>query len=440
MKIFSPLKLQAISFLIWVIAFLSIPATYIKLGDAFFFSVFSLIMFNLLFALGTLAKKNHKKSINLFSKLKKRQLVFFLFCIGFIGVLIRVYQRIFLQKIYFASNLIETRMDLLSSELNSGILGVVSAVFYPFATICLLLGVLWNKELKRIEIIIITVFGLFPIYDSFLTEGRLMIVMIFGMLFITLGFSNYNLFKKGLLVKAGGLKLFKAPRFFLKKRNIIFSVIVVSLFVGFSVKVMNNRLSVFNYRDTLKVWEYYHESNIDNEFLAKVKKSDKLNKNKLIGLYSIKHYFAHSVFEYIRLVGHLENYTGYYYGAYEFYPYLKMLKVVKIDVPSFSDLNNVIYKRGVYTTFWGPFFLDFGVFGFILSFFLGRFCKQKYLNAKNGSEMDILLYSFIGINILASFFVSFLNGGNIYFFNAIIITILFSKIWPNNLVITQKKQ
>ncbi len=432
-----PIFLLIVSFFIWFVAYLSIPATYIKLGDAIVFSVIILMLYNIAFILGTVGVKTANKGKSDFTKRKKRQLVFILFTIGFFGVLIKIYQRFFIQKIYFAEDLVRTRIDLMSSELSSGFLGVISALSYPFATICFLLCILWYKELKLREFIVIVLMGLFPIYDALLTESRLIIVVIIIMLIFTL--LNSNLFKKIVIIKLHKIILFKVPNVFFKRKTLIVLGILSIVFISFSVKVMNNRLSTFAYRDTLRVWEIYHETKIDDDFKEEVTSSKALDKNKLIGLYSLKHYLAHSVFEYTRLLNHLEYTTGYYYGGFQLYVYFKVLKALKINIPSFSQMSKITYKEAVYTTFWGPFYIDFGIFGILISFFLGRFSKQKYLNAKNGSEGDILMYSFVGVVILASFFVNFLMGANIYFLNAILITIFLFKYWPNKLIFSNKE-
>ena len=438
MSLVKPTYLLFYSFLIWFIAFVTIPAKYINLGDSLFYPLATLFVYNILFVIGSASIKSVQRKDHYISPQKKKQIILIFFLIGFIGVIIRIYQRVYLQEIYFAEDLVRTRMDLMATEGNSGLLGVISALTYPFSTIALMLSIIWNKNINRFFLIPLLIFGLYPIIDSFLTESRLLIVFVACMLFITILASKISFFKSFTQFKLKGIRLIKLPTIFRKKRFYFPIIILFVGFIVFSKNVINNRLATFGYRDTLSVWEFYHDTEIEEGFKKEVRNANSVEeKNKLIGTYSLKHYFCHSVFEYIRLVNHLDSTTGYYYGVYEYYTFIKPFKILGIPIASFSDLNKVSLKPAVYTTFWGPFYIDFGIFGFLISFLLGRFSKRMYLKAKNGSESAILLYSFIAVIILASFFVNFSMGGNLYFLFAIFVGILFIKFWPNNIVITK---
>lgn len=433
MNFIKPINLLLLSGLLWLYCVLSLPASYVKLGNSIWFPVFTLLMFILMFVLGLSSiKKVRYKKLNLSDK-KKHLVLYTLLLVGTLGVFVKVYQRLFVEKIYFSESLVKTRMDLLAGEFNSGILGLLSALSFPFATIALMLGVLWFKSISKFMFSVIALFGLFPIIDAVLTESRLIIVLIFGMLFFCFIASPTKLFKNHTVFSLKGFKIVKLPSILFKKKVWIPSVISLFVFVVFSQKVINNRLAVFGYKDTLKVWEIQQQVSIDKDFRSSINNAENnIEKNKLIGAYSLKHYFAHGVFEYIRLNNHLEKSWGYYYGMFEFYTYFKVLKIVGIPIPSFGKLNEISYKKAVYTTFWGPFYIDFGIFGFIVSFFLGRLCKRIYLKAVLGSESDILLYSFIGVIILASFFVNLAGGANLYFLNAMFVTILFMNLLKND--------
>lgn len=438
MQLIKPFNLLLLSGFIWLVAFVSIPAKYVNLGGSLWFPIFSLLAFNLFFVFGLYSVKKKYYEPRLYSKNKKQTIIFLMAFIGTLGIIVRIYQRVFVEQIYFAENFIKTRMELMAGEANSGLMGVFSAVTYPFATVALMLAILWYKSLNKLTLIILFVLGLFPVYDSFLTQSRLLIVLIFGLLFFTIVSAKISFFKRHTIIKIYNYKIFKMPSVLLKKKVMIPTVILIFGFVIFSQKVMNNRLSAFAYSDTLSVWEFYHESEIDEEFKLEVNNAESvIQKNKLIATYSLKHYFAHSVAEYIRLINHLEKSWGYYYGVFELYVYVKILKILGLPIASFSQLNEVSYKEAVYTTFWGPFYIDFGIFGFFISFLLGRMVKRIYLKAKQGSEIDILFYAFIATVILASFFVNFAMSGNLYFLTAIIGAGLLIYFWPNKLFYTE---
>ncbi len=435
MRIFNPSLLLILSFTIWIFFYINIPASYLYKGSAFF-SKTILFLYVAFFLLGTISIKLSKtiKASKPLSLGRIKQITILLFCLGAVGVLIKLYTGFFITKIFVAKDAFSKRQELFGSEFNSGIYGVISAVLFPFAVICMLITIYYFKNFKKSFMFLSILFGMYPFLETFFMGGRTVIALLGTTTLITIFFSiekNTN-FKKT-IIKLYKTKLFSIPSFLLKKKILISVSIVSIVFVSYSVKIITDRLSAFGYKDTLVIWEGYHQVDIHSNFEKEVKKSLPKDKNFKIGIYSLKHYFVHGVFEYIRLVNHLEKTTGYYYGAYEFYVFFKFFKIFGIPIPSFLELNSISYKPAVYTTFFGPFYIDFGVFGIFVMFFWGRFTKKIYIKARQGCIQYLILSSFFSTVIVSSFFINFLMGSASYYLFSFLITILIFKLWPNKL-------
>jgi hypothetical protein len=359
--------------------------------------------------------------------LKARRFSVLFFIFGAFGVLVKVYAGLFVTGIYAAENTARLREEMFGQEFSSGILGVIGAILFPLAVMSMLLVWYNFKQYNKIYLIFTTMFGLYPIIDTFFLGGRTTMVLLGGTLFVTvlLGLkqnSSYSLTRityKNVLVLA-------YPKILNRKRIWIPSLLLLMLFISYSVKVISGRLAEFNYENTLVVWEELHEVEISDAFQDRVDGMSKADQDLEIGLYSLKHYFAHGMFEYIRLVNHLEKTKGYYYGMYEFHVFFKFFKMFGLSVPSFTELNEVSYKQAVYTTFWGPFYIDFGFLGILVMFFWGRFVKKVYSRAMTGHPAYSIFYGYLATIILASFFLNFLMGSSSYYlFSFLIVTLLF---------------
>lgn len=433
MKLIAIPRVLFLSFSVWILFYLSIPAHYKFKGTAYF-ALTVMISYLCFFGMGYFSiAKSSLNHLRPYANRKIRQITYFLFALGSAGVIVKMYAGLFVTKIFLASNLAEKREELFGGEFNSGVFGIIGALLFPFAVISALLVIYNIRLFKKRFIIPCLLFGMYPFLETFFLGGRTVIVLL-GTTLTLVSYLSY--LKNSRLpistIRLGSIPLFSVPRILVKKRVLIVTGLLGLLFVSYSVSVISSRLELFDYKDTLEVWEGYHEVDIDNDFQKEVNTMKKADKNYAIGMYSLKHYFAHGVFEYIRLVNHLESYSGYYYGGYQFYVFTKFFKFFGLPVASFQEMNTVSYKPAVYTTFWGPFFIDFGVFGIIIAFFWGRFTRRIYLKAVQGLSPHVIFYCFIAVLALASFFVNFIIGGSSYYLFGFIVTIIIFKIWPEN--------
>ncbi|WP_445386343.1 hypothetical protein ACT6NV_05965 [Robiginitalea sp. IMCC44478] len=431
MAFLHPIRLLLLSFLLWLAFFLVIPTEYLYSGSAFY-PLTTLIFYTASFVVGFYSLRQPKQfsadyigNLNL----KSKKLSFLFFVLGGIGVLVKLYAGFFVTRIYAARNTALLREELFGQEFSSGAFGVIGALLFPFAVICMLLAWYNFKNYNKIYLAFATLIGIYPIIDTFFLGGRTTMVLLGGTIFVTVLFglkhhTNYRLSR----ITFRNITFLAYPKFLNRKRMWIPILLLLVLFVSYSVKVISGRLAEFNYDNTLLVWEELHEVQIDDDFQEHVESLPKKDRDLEIGLYSLKHYFAHGIFEYIRLVNHLEKTSGYYYGMYEFHVFFKFFRPFGLSVPSFSEINKISYKPAVYTTFWGPFYIDFGLFGIAVIFIWGRYVRKVYARALIGHPAYVIFYGYLATIILASFFLNFLLGSSSYYLFGFIVAILLFKI------------
>jgi len=89
-----------------------------------------------------------------------------------------------------------------------------------------------------------------------------------------------------------------------------------------------------------------------------------------------------------------------YYIIYEFYSVYKMLGIFGLNEnKNFTQINELLNRVGLYTTFWCPFYYDFGLFGIILIFFIGILVASIRNNFYSYSTFHLLLYPIVLITI-----------------------------------------
>ncbi|MCL5127258.1 O-antigen polymerase [Algibacter sp. L4_22] len=438
----SPIKLLLISLVIWSFIFAQIPVVYLYSGSAFF-PVLTLLLYIVCFILGVLSLRGVSiKSINYSSNKKLKQVIGFFFIIGCIGVLLKIYVGFFKSGIFVAEDIFEQRIENMGKELSGGGVGVLASMLFPFAYVAMLMAIYNYKIFNKLFLIVICLFGFYPMIETIFMGGRTILALLGStLLFVALASFNKNTKTLFFNVNFSKIKLFSFPRFILKKTIIIPVLILGILFVSYSIDVINKRVTRYGYGNTtLQVWEQknYQWVKFDKDFKTEYLRASEDEKAKMVGLYSLKHYFAHGMIEYVRLVNHLESTTGYYYGQYEFNVFFKFFRSFGIPLKSAKELNGIVERKAVYQTFWGPFYIDFGMFGVVLIFFWGRFVKRIYVYAKRGNTEYVVFYCYLATIIVTSAFINFLLGSSSYYLFAFLTSLLFFKFWPNNLVLKLK--
>jgi hypothetical protein len=392
------------------------------------------------FYFGMLLIRGEKELVIKKSTSRDKYIIYIALFLGTIGTVLKFYQRFIQQGYLYATDYTKLRIELMEGELNSGFLGLITALITPFGLISFLMILYFRKQFSKKLFFYSTILALYPIFESYFTQGRIIIVIVVSMIMITLAFNviHFTTFlNKKINITLYSFKLFSFPKRLLQKKIVIPSIIIGVLFLSFSIKVVKDRLDLFNYRNVFVIWEKQQQVKIDDAFKKEVLESGQVNIE--VAKYSIKHYFVHGVFEYSRLVNHVDRPFGTYYGQYIFNPYFKFFKLFGVKSKSFNELNEIAHKKNVYTTFWGPVYLDFGVFGILIAMLFGAFIKYTYIKARQGHLAYVLFYSYFAFIVLGSMFINLMIGSSIYIFNALLLILFLYKVIPENITFVIRK-
>lgn len=442
MRGLTPIKLLFLSFVIWLVFYIQMPVEYLYSGSILF-PLITITAFILSFVFGMISlKERNIRILKPTTDSQLKQIIFVLYFIGLFGVILKMYVGFFKTGIFTAEDIFEERLSNMGKELSGGGIGVLASLLFPFSFLSFLIAIYNYKIFNKLMLFLISVVGLYPFVETFFMGGRTIIALLGATLVFVVFASFYKNTKVSLLnIKMSGLFLISIPKFLLKKTIVIPMLLVGLIFISYSIDVVDKRLTRFGYGNkTFKVWEQkdYQWVKFDEDFKNDYFNSTSMGKAKLIGLHNLKHYFTHGVIEYIRLVNDLDKTTGYYYGQYEFNIFFKFFKFLGLPFKSLSDLNSIVTRKSVYQTFWGPFYIDFGVFGIIVMFFWGRFMKRIHVYAKRGLTEFVVFYGYLATIILTSFYLNFLLGSSSYYLFAFFVTIFFFRFWPTSIVL--KKQ
>ena len=433
LKYIAPHRLLWVSFLIWLLAIISVPTTYLNLEPMF--GPVLLLSLNILafyFGMKIIRFKVIEKPP--VYQNKDRFIFFTALTVGVLGTLLRAYQILIQQGYLVAAGDTMKRVEMASGELNSGVLGLFSALTQPFGFLAFLLLIYHRKKYAWYWILLAAALGFYPIVEAFFTQGRLQIVKVLMMILVTFIFYLGHYRKWYItMVKISLWKypIIRLPKKLLSPKLLLVTFVGISFFYLFFINVIENRLNTFSYGNVIEVWEGYQEMKIDDSFKEKVINSD--SQNLEMAKYSMKHYFAHGPVEFIKRVNHVQRPFGTYFGMFTFHPYVKFFKLIGFNPPSLGELAEILKRKSVYTTFWGPIYLDFGWFSVFFTFLLGAAIKQIYLKALGGELINILFYAYFSFVVFGSMFVNLMTGSSLYILNALFVLWILYKYTPENI-------
>ena len=147
-------------------------------------------------------------------------------------------------------------------------------------------------------------------------------------------------------------------------------------------------------------------------------------------------YYLHGVYEFGYLYRNYDK--NYHYGAYTFNIVAKFINIIFRTNINLNKIKDAPPRTGVYTTFFGPVFIDFGWVSLIFMFFFGAIQKTIYNKCLEGRFQFLpLLFYFLIINFFMPVF-NFINGAQglyiivTFILFAIIYILLTGKLYLKN--------
>lgn len=327
------------------------------------------------------------------------QLYFFTVVIGIVGFIAKVVDRIYLRGVDYFAGANEVR-DALSNTAATP-LGALGQALIPFCYLPLML-LLASKPGERyarylgFSILIFTL----PVLESLGQLSRIYILVALFIAFATLSLLRFDgkVFTARLMVPAMAIGLVVVP---------------------LSTSLLEARITAANANYTLT------DSLYESVFAQTVTPSAAAKEKVLAGsaferaVYSAvltnSLYYTSGVYEFSRLMERPDE-QPFAYGSYVFWPYTKLVAAVidDNDLIALQD-DKLFYRTGVFTSFFGPWWVDFGWAGPFLLIFFGYGVTRLAQIARRGFINILPIYIYLVLVVFYMPVVNLINYGNGFF-------------------------
>lgn len=290
----------------------------------------------------------------------------------------------------------EAREVLLDS--GSGMLSMVAGGLYPFGylPIFILLGAKVLPR-KRWKLMLACIIFLIPALDALLLFSRSFMLVTLAMIYFAVSLTMFQ-------GRIAPLKL------------ILPVLAIVMLVLTISIWIFLQRLDGMS----LALSSSIYLSGYAHTVAPNDAGQELINRGSLlVGLLPIAQYYIHSILEFQVLWSMTET-QNFSWGRLLFAPYFKILTI--LGVASDPDLFELFPRVGVFTSFWGPFWVDFGWFGPMVMFFLGIIMRIVARAARNGEMRAYPLYTYFCVVLFFMPVVNFaISAQGMYVINAFVL-------------------
>lgn len=321
--------------------------------------------------------------------------------IGAIGMALRVYDKWILRGAGLASSAMESR-ELLA-DAAAGPLAALGGMLYPFCFVPLILW--WARPAGSRPLlakwVAVTLFML-PALDALLLLSRSQMLVTFSMMYFAASCVIY----RGRLLP----------------RRLIWPVLFgVSGLIAVSVITFITRLDqmamdlVFSILNSA----YGYVVTPSTFALDLMNQVDSMVGATLTTLLPILQYYVHGLFEF-GLLWDRPDEQVFSLGTQHFAPYLKAFSL--FGLASESSTTDLYYRAGVFTTFFGPLWVDFGWVGPLFMIGFGALCKYVAQRARKGNLAAMPLHAYLCAVLFFMPVVNFvISAQGMYVINAFVI-------------------
>lgn len=376
----------------WVVIFFLVPLR-IK-QQIGFLPLFYLILNFIFFILGIKIISTVKKEKRQLFNLKRKVLTKFIWvilAIAFFGFFLKTIDKFYIRGVSLLYPMSYNRILLEKS--GASFLSVISAITTPFSFLPLF--IYYTRNIKNNILFGLSVFLFFsPIIDFIMMGSRS------GLFVIILMYGLYLFYFKKIKITLG--------------RLIVGSILLFSVAI-YSTQLFIERTKDFAKTDKVAIEHILKRSNYNFTITPKNSTKNKIinSTNKTLqasrlAVINFAQYYLHGVYEFGYLYRNYED--NHHYGAYTFNIFAKFINIIFRTNINLNKIQESPPRTGIYTTFLGPIFIDFGWFSIIFMFFFGAIQKTVYNKCLEGRFQFIpLLFYFLIINFFMPVF-NFING------------------------------
>jgi hypothetical protein len=358
----APLEIQIqVNWFAWIYIFFSI---------LFFFIGYYIILF-----LPLNASKVRISNINPYTLLR------ITIIIAFIGLCCKFYDKFFIRGISLNLTAFEGRE--LVAEKGGNFVAIIASLISSFAFFPLFVKLYYHLKIKWHTTFAVYLLFFVQIFDLLLLSSRSAILLVIAFLIL------YLLYFKKIVIN---------------KKFWLSFIMGILIFLSLISYMFINRLQEWGVRDVI----YEHSLNISeyNFTIAPSSKAKEFIMNNIdnslgtlgFAFVNISQYYVHSIFEFNYVYDKFER--DHSLGIYTFFPYYRFYKKLLNEPFSIEAIENLSPRVGVYTSLFGPFFIDFGWWNLLFMFFSGWHVRRVYEKALIGIPYSVLLYFFYFIVLI----------------------------------------
>lgn len=337
------------------------------------------------------AVKSERRNIYKVNRLALKKVLVIVIFLASVGFLLKIVDKFYIRGASFSNSISLNRIILERS--GSSVVSILAAVLNPFSFLPLF--IYFYLKLKNKLLLILCYALFFSTAVEFVMLGSRS-----GLFVILLLLGIYLRYFKKLKLSPG--------------RVIAVSVVMIFIMI-FSVQLFIERTKDFAKTNEVAVEHILERSgyNFTIEPTPEARKKIIKTKNSTLqayrlGLVNFGQYYLHGVFEFGYLYNNYKE--NHWYGGYTFNIFAKFINIIFRTDIDLKKIQNSPPRTGIYTTFFGPIFIDFGWFAFVFMFLFGVFQKLIYNKVLQGRfQFTPILFYLLIINFFMPVF-NFING------------------------------
>ncbi len=322
--------------------------------------------------------------------------------LGAVGMGIKVYDKYINRGAGFGSSALES-IDILK-DAEAGPLAVVGGILYPFCYVPLIMW--WTRSQgvrpRGLRGWVAWTLFLLPALDGLYLLSRSQMLLAASMMYFATSLVRYD----GRLLPR---QMFFALSIGMLSVLVISAAAFSSRLIQMNVDIVYSILnSAYGYVVTPAPW-----------VSTWMRSTNEIVSGSLSGVVPILQYYLHGMFEF-GILWDRPDPQPFANGALHFNPYLKAIRVLGAEIPYPSD--ELYYRSGVFTTFFGPLWIDFGWLGPLVMIAFGAFAKHVAERARTGDRAALPLNTYFCVVLFFMPVVNFIvSAQGMYIFNALFI-------------------
>lgn len=331
------------------------------------------------------------------------------FCIGAFAMGLRFFDRVIIRGVNYTEEVDKVRDTLATTEFSGA--SAIASVIMPFCFIplILLLASRWQRD-SWWKVTLAAILFCLPMLESLAQASRsiMLLTIVMGFFSVCLLKFNGNVFDRRLLLPSVG-------------------ILVLTLMASTAIFSLRLETTGRNLEESLYNSVYATAFQPAREAQAGLTSPNPLTQQFYQAVLPNSMYYLSGVYEFDLALNRPDE-QRFGYGAYIFYPYSRILALVLgTESSTLIEEDDLIYRTGVFTSFFGPMWVDFGYVIFPIMIFIG-FVLQRLAPIVATGRVNILPIYLFGLVVVfyMPVFNFLVSGFGFFIFHGFALFALFS--------------